>query len=161
MLRGQELSRIPYDSITGALFRHVQYEEYTERYELVLNFIGQCEKVAKPGSLAALALEDLRAPKDQGHIIVELVHFSDEPMFTTTVQLCDDCPDEQSIKIKIQFNQAHPFTHLWLARRGPPKDVLRTGIHALERTARLLARELYQNPGKVLYRADFINQITR
>ena len=104
--------------------------------------------------LAAHAAADMSVPDSSGHLTLAAVEYSPtDPLFQIFKIPCKDCPDSQSIYISIALNTNHPKAHLWL-HASPPREVLYPAIVAFADAAIVLAKELHENPGTVLYRNE-------
>lgn len=156
--------------------REQEYKAWRERDDLYWSFIAKTENAIASTSgplqsyldsshhltpnqtvrtLAAHAIADLRMEgPEQGHIAIEVIKEPGRSMVKESKEICDDCPGEHSVIVKITFNLVHPLTNLWSHTGVPPEDVLQEGISVLADAAVLLAFELNKDPNSVLYRSE-------
>ena len=110
--------------------------------------------------LAQLALEDLNAPPNQGHLVIIFIDEPGTPLHHVQICTTPDCPGEPlvtSTTIAIALNTDSEQVDFWRYRETPP-DLLISGIQTLATAARTLAHELKDHPGTVLYRSEMVGQ---
>jgi len=108
--------------------------------------------------LAQLALEDLNAPPNQGHLIFLFIEAPSTPLHHVQICTTPDCPDEPAITsttIAIALNTDSKQLDFWRYREIP-SDLIHSGVQTLAKAATTLAQELKTRPGTVLYRSEIV-----
>ena len=106
------------------------------------------------GSLAKLAIADLTAPDDQGHLEISFEEGKDNPMLLVRKMIFTDSPVKENVIIWIAVNMDNPNTHLWL-HTHLPEDIILPAILTLADASITLTNVLQTHPAKVMYRSQF------
>ncbi|OGG34621.1 hypothetical protein A2363_02970 [Candidatus Gottesmanbacteria bacterium RIFOXYB1_FULL_47_11] len=160
-------TEMPRNSIYRAMTRHEQQQTDRAGQEIVFGFKAAiAAELAKPSlaidqetrRLAQLALEDLNAPPNQGHLIIFFIDAPGTPLHHVQICTTPDCPDEPAITsttIAIALNTDSKQLDFWRYREIP-SDLIHSGVQTLAKAATTLAQELKTRPGTVLYRSEMV-----
>lgn len=163
-------TEIPRDGIFNTITRYEDQQTDRTFKEIVFGFkAATAAALVSPSltidqetrQLAQLALADLNAPPDQGHLIFLFIEAPGTPLHHVQISTTPDCPDEPDITsttVAIALNIDSERLGVW-RYRDIPSDLVRSGIETLATAARTLAQELNAHPGTVLYRSEMVEDI--